>query len=319
MKIGDRVYHTGAPGNGVIAAIDLERGCTPYGVRFWWLKYKKKFKFHNLNGAIDDEHGLWCSGKRLISTPHPYSDGAEHHNIVSMIGGRSMERLFRLICELPKREANDDSEIVINYGISNHRVSTRVRCINRHLVPNKFIQCCLMSDAGVSVPEVTMYRDQITSDSEWIAKPFNSAYGRNINYLEHYRDWNTGLQYAQRHINKVREFRAHVFTWAEDKVPSIQEKIVDDKTQLCWNEHQGARFTKFHTPLYNQIGEEPLTSRMKDVALRACIALGYDFGGVDIALDDNNDLWVFEINSRMGVKERSLAVYKTAFWELYNI
>jgi hypothetical protein len=286
IHVGDRVYHRGINGNGICVTIDESKSQDKYGIKFFWLKYKGDRTFHNLNGFLSTNNGLWCSEEYLIRTPHPLQDGAEHHNLVSMIGTRSLDKLIRKICEIPYRRRGDGSEIVINYGASAHAVPERIHVINRRLMMNKYRQIQVMADADVPVPETTMDRNRIRSDSEWIVKPFHSFGGRNIHYLNHYRDWDQSTHYAQRIVNKTREFRAHVFAWLpyENSVPLIQEKAVDDKSQLCWNKHQGGVFRYPYMPLignYN-LGEE-LTARIHSIAFSACMAIGYDFGGVELS------------------------------------
>ena len=125
--------------------------------------------------------------------------------------------------------------------------------------------------------------------------------------------------YFQKEIKKVREFRAHVFLWGECKVPLIQEKTVDDPTQLTWNKKQGGKFhTVFQHIPHKRNTDDRLFNKIVTLSVEATKAIGYDMGGVDLALDNDGKLWVFEINSRMGLREKSLCTYKTKFWELYN-
>jgi hypothetical protein len=162
----------------------------------------------------------------------------------------------------------------------------------------------------------------------WMAKPFQSIGGRNmyrINlealYAEQRPNWST--HYAQRIIPKIREFRAHTFRWLDNPVPLIQEKTVTDRSQLCWNLEQGGVFRYPYQPLIGRLRmlreESELVSRISGIARRACSAIGYDFGGVDIGLVDSGELYVFEVNARMGVREQTLACYKEAFDKLRTI
>ena len=56
-----------------------------------------------------------------------------------------------------------------------------------------------------------------------------------------------------------------------------------------------------------------------EVSVKALKALRYDFGGIDIGMDNRGNLKVFEVNSRMGLLEQSLFTYKRAFTALRTL
>jgi glutathione synthase/RimK-type ligase-like ATP-grasp enzyme len=176
-----------------------------------------------------------------------------------------------------------------------------------------------MTEAGLSVPEVSLD----PRGRGWIAKPYVSMGGRNIFELRRGKDLNPHTHYAQRKINKRREFRAHVFMWAENKVPLIQEKIIGDPDQLCWNKKQGGAFKYPHEPILgrDKLKREggDLVERISKLSIDACRSLRYDLGGIDLALGKDGELYIFEINSRMGLREQSFIVYKQAFGELRTL
>lgn len=313
INVGDRVYHEGINGNGVCVIIDESKSRDKYGIVFLWDKYKHT-AFHDLGGFLDKNIGYWCSEDTLKVSHMP--ELAERKNKVTMIGNRLLNRRICQVCELDRYVPGDGSDIAINYGGGGWRVPADIYVINRHIMLNKFDQCVKMIRAGVPVPDVTM---RPPHEDSWIVKPFRSVGGKGITEWE-YDDVYSKNKYFQRKITKVREFRAHVFMWAEDKVPLIQEKMISDRDQLCWNKKQGGKFHYLHAP---SIGRSRLDSQLvidiTEIAITTCEAVNYDLGGVDLALDNENNLWVFEINSYTGVREMSLAVYKQMFWLLYNI
>ncbi len=224
------------------------------------------------------------------------------------MGKRSLDKLIRKICEFPKHIPYGG--VRVNYGTFKNCQSSGF-VINRNLMCDKYEQCRTMLENDVPVPFIAR-----TPFEGCIQKPFKSMGGKNIH---EYNNGDYTYGYFQQKVKKVREFRAHVFMWGDSQVPIIQEKTVDDPTQLTWNKKQGG---KFHTLYQNNPhtinADHVLLGRISDIAVRATTAIGYDMGGVDLALDNNDKLWVFEINSRMGLREKSLCTYKQKFWELYN-
>ena len=312
MEIGDQVFHRGTNCNGIVRAIRSDSTYRdPIGVEFLWGKYRMgDVNFHSLDGMLPHNKGLWCSINRLVQIPRP----DVRVNKVSLLGNRSMERLIRRITLLPRRRRNDGSSIVINYGKPHHKVSSRVLCINRTLMCNKFKQCLTMIEKGVSVPEVSL-----SQQDGFIQKPKFSFGGNGIFDGSDFDTSCTGVYY-HRSIEKAREFRAHVMLWSHTPVQLIQEKVVPDPTQLCWNRHQGAEFKGvFNYLLDTRELDEELTASIQELAIAAVKAIRYDMGGVDIALATDGQLYVFEVNSRCGLRERTLAVYTSQFWELQSI
>ena len=140
--------------------------------------------------------------------------------------------------------------------------------------------------------------------------------GKNIHELKNVT-FNPQTHYLQRKFNKVREFRVHCFLWMDNKVPLIQEKFIDNPDQLCWNKKQGGEF-KFVYQELNEVPDARLLTEgnrliMEDMSIKALKLLKYDFGGVDIGMDSEGNFKIFEVNSRMGVKEQSLFTYKRVF------
>jgi hypothetical protein len=212
----------------------------------------------------------------------------------------------------------DGSDIVINYGAGTIRLHPSIFCINRMVTHNKYEQQRILGDIGIPS---SLNRDDFDSDTQVIIKPFSSMGGHGI-----YDDDSNGIddrQYYQMKFNKVREFRCHVFSWLSEQVPLIQEKTIEDTSQLCWNKKQGGRFTYPYQPAMgrNKLSREnpALCANLINTAITAVNRLGMDMGGVDLGVDVDGNVKVFEVNSRMGLREQSLASYKAAFWALRTI
>lgn len=317
MEIEDRVYHKGLQGNGIVAALrDSSNFRDTVGIKFFMPE--EKGECHNLDGVLESPSGLWCDERNVIPTPKPESNGRR----VSIFSGRGIGNRLRLISELPRRQARDRSSVVVNYGCTKHKVPVRDRygkvfMLNRQISSHKYFQCRRFAEYGAPVPETSRY---------WfpgsIFKPNYSIHGRDIVDVPN-EDCPLPPRegYFQKRIDKLREFRAHVFLWGEEKVPYIQEKRVPDRTQLCWNKHQGGEFSVVYA---NVLGpptniNEDLFAKICSAGIKAVKSIRHDFGGVDIVMDENEDVYVLEVNSRCGLKERSLSNYKRKLWELYSI
>jgi hypothetical protein len=316
INVMDRVYHKGIHANGIVTEVDNSKQRDKYKVVFHWAKYCDV-----KNGSWSDRVSStarkwqWCSEDNLIVTHMP-----PRNNKVTMIGNRSLDRLLRSMIEIDRRRHRDGSDIIINYGVSNHTVSQRIPMVNRTLMMDKYMQQQAMGDEiGITSCQV---RSGEPVASEWIIKPKFSIGGRGIT-----EDHGNGLNhddYYQRKFNKVREFRGHCFLWNTDNPTiMIQEKKVEDQSQLCWNEKQGSKFFTPYSPLrgYHKLEREDpgLAEHINDVCIEALKAVRYDFGGVDIGMDTAGNLKVFEVNSRMGLKERSCFIYKQMFWKLFTL
>lgn len=318
MEIGDHVYHIGVEANGIIREVDNTKR-DPNRVEFQWAKYcnVKHGAWRGMKRA--DRKWQWCSDNMLTKLDIPINLGGLGQNKVSMIGDRSLDKLFRHMTGIPKRWYRDQSDIVINYGQSNLNIRGNPLVINENLESDKFIQQTLLSafDLGITSKPHLDNRD---NPDDWIIKPRHSMGGRDIRKYDHNLQHN---EYVQRMFNKTREFRAHCFMWEKDKVPFIQEKIIKNGDQLTWNKKQGGKFRYVyqkgltHGDFYGL--DADIIARIKEASEKALKLLHYDFGGIDFGLDSTGNLRIFEINSRMGLRERSFFTYKKVFINLRTL
>jgi len=153
----------------------------------------------------------------------------------------------------------------------------------------------------------------------WIIKPYNSIGGKDIR--QYYDDEIVKRsEYVQEFFPKDREFRTHCFLWMDKPIQLIQEKRIENKDQLCWNKKQGATFYYVYQDGLNvnnlrrgDLISGELINKLSEMSVLALKRLGYDFGGLDFGMDKNGNLKIFEVNSRMGVREQTLFTYKRAF------
>ena len=212
LRIGDRVYHKEARGNGIITDIDETKTKDKYVVEFLWGKYCD-IKHGEFRGFKHPERKWqYCRESALIALDwHPWEDP----NKVTFLGKRSLDRLMRAVCEIKPRKRRDGSDVVITYGQYKHKVPSNVFVLNRTLVSNKYVQCQILGDLAPESGHVVTDFDR----NNWIIKPFYSMGGKGIRPAV--GTATRPHEYYQRKFNKVREFRVHCFLWMDNKVPLI--------------------------------------------------------------------------------------------------
>ena len=170
LSIDSRVYHKGIKANGVVVDIDATKR-NQYKVRFFWAKYCDVLHGEWKERMRTGTKWQWCDGENLIETAL-----SEPINKVTSIGGRSLDRLIRNVCEFDRRQRDDGSDIVMVYGQSNHQIPDEMLVLNRDIVINKMLQCQQMGEylAPRSAKGI------IGDNAGWIIKPFQSMGGRGI-------------------------------------------------------------------------------------------------------------------------------------------
>lgn len=325
FELGDRVFDTSVQANGEIIDTDINVvNGNRYKVRFFWAHYVnvdhtpprplRKVNPYGPHwyGNPDNRKWQWCREENLIKGPAPITNG---HSI-AMVNKRITDKRLHLVGEIPYAD-EVRADIYIRYGGNlNHNGGF---CINEKIVLDKWDQMQLLGEDLAC--RSTMDR---TFDGEgWIVKPRRSCGGKNIKRAD--RDYaRPGMDYYQEFFPKVREFRAHCFLWNDNPVPFIQEKVIADQNQLCWNKKQGGSFRYIYQdglPYGNFIGtlEDNTRKRMTEMSVLALKRLKYDSGGIDFGMDAEGNLKVFEVNSAMGLRERSLFTYKNVYWKLANL
>ena len=321
FNIGDHVYHTNIEANGIIVDIDDTKRRDMYKVHFPWAKYCRVRYGSWKEKGTKGTKWQFCGADSLVKLDMPIDFGGYGQNKVTMVGKRSLDRLVRLHCGLKPRRPRDGSDIILNYGTlctpqSAGRVPASIFMLNRNIVANKLEQMKMM---GEDLCPESSSTGQIGDPADWIIKPYHSIGGKGIRPAA-----GSSLRYGeyyQRKFNKVREFRVHCFRWLDNPVPFVQAKVIDDPNQLCWNKKQGGKFRYVYQEgleYGNFIHDLSMTTRnmMTKMAVEALEKLDYDLGGIDFGLASDGTLKIFEVNSRMGLRERSFFTYKQAFGRL---
>lgn len=279
--------------------------------------------------------------------------------MIGVIGGNGIT-LKRLMLEEGFANANTFNPrvtMVFNAsfpeGTMLERVSQRTHSlpmINRKLVTNKLSALQKMDAAGMG-ENILEYSHDRQYEGRWIEKPFASQAGRGVQRYALSSPVPHG-KYLQRDVQKFREFRAHVGLWLRDPVFTIQEKKPkpelwersfgtrdyewplnreEDRTLLpvTWNIESGFYFKRLTDKDSRAEKRErfPLIKRIEKVGVDAIKALGYQYGAVDILMNDARELFVVEVNSHPAIKNDmskeqyryALGVLKTINERLFNI
>ena len=322
LKVGTTVYHKSLNANGTIIEIDDNKQRDKYKVKFLWGKYAAGSIRHGDYTRIGKNTlWQWCEEANLHEIgQHPDERlPPTQLNKVTTFGGRSLDKLLRSMIQFPRRRLNDGSNIILNYGTWQHvqRTHPRILVLNRQLITNKYEQMKILGEDLTSHSTRSVPPDL----SNYIVKPMMSIGGRGI--CRATEQGHLGMsQYYQKLFPKVREFRVHCFLWLDNEVPLIQEKKIADTTQLCWNKKQGGQFYyPYQEGILDESSEISKADKgiMKKMAIEALRKLRYDFGGIDFGMDAMGKFKIFEVNSRMGLREKSFANYIPTMWALKTL
>lgn len=204
---------------------------------------------------------------------------------------------FRRCNANPPRQHPD---VVLRWGNSLHEVPREsVEMNNREAIANttdklRMLQI-LAETEGVEVPP-------FATSSPYPADENSNVFIRDRN--DHVRYGNVATvnatdKYAMRPIEKVREFRVHVF---QGRTIGIYEKIPNDPS---------VKIYKNETCDFRRVDQSSRDAMeglrgMRPMARAAVEALGLLFGGVDVLLDARGNFYVTEVNSSPALNEPNL-------------
>ena len=217
---------------------------------------------------------------------HPRSDETAHilASVALLNGGM----------DLPE---NPDTPI-LNWGKSTD-LSKYTNVFNRTLIKDKLKSLQIMQDSGVSVPKFWDNRHIIPlHEYPILSRQYYHSCGTDIFMLKLPK--NRGDYYVQ-YIPKVAEFRVHVIgttSFISQKTSRCSENTI------CWNYHNGFIFRDI-----NIYKSARATHSMRDLAYKAIKALGYDFGAVDIIVDEWDMPYCLEVNSAPALSDKRIKKY----------
>lgn len=169
--------------------------------------------------------------------------------------------------------------------------------------------------ANVSIPDFTTERSvaaRWVGDIPVVARTLTSASeGRGIVIAETPEQLVMAPLYTK-YFKKKKEFRVHVF----------QGKVIDVAEKRKRKDHADQRDSRVRNLANGYVFcREGLVepTGLRDLAIRATQALGYNLGAVDIAWNEHHDrLVVFEVNANPGLQGTTLDSYANAIVNWYR-
>jgi glutathione synthase/RimK-type ligase-like ATP-grasp enzyme len=135
-------------------------------------------------------------------------------------------------------------------------------------------------------------RVALSEGKKLLVRPMNHFGGRNIYLVTNENELENAIRacgygwYASEYIKKEKEYRVFV---AQGRVVYMVEKIVEDRTAIAWNVHQGGRFENIRFDSWNL--------RVAKASIESFNLTQLDFGAVDVIVDSNGTPFVLEINT----------------------
>ena len=148
---------------------------------------------------------------------------------------------------------------------------------------------------------------------ELIFKELNHSRGEGIFFINNHEDLirvidNGKKGYVEQVIGNDREFRVHV---CDGKAFYTDEKLPREEghTAKIKNLANGYKYR-------NRSVSRPYPKAIRKEAIKAVNALGIEFGAVDVAVDSNGNIHVFEVNSAMGLRTKTARLYQERLIDL---
>lgn len=182
---------------------------------------------------------------------------------------------------------------------------------------NKIQQLTLFKQHNVSCPEFTTDKRTIAEfgESTWFARTLiNATNGRGIVEFDYPSE--RGIPDAPlytRYIPKRAEYRVHVFGG----------RVIDVQQKLKRRGFEGERDTRVRNQANGYVyARDGITDdpRLRELAINAVNALGYNYGAVDVIYNEKRDVYyVLEVNSRPGLMGTTLTKYTEAITNMFGL
>ncbi|KKL52597.1 hypothetical protein LCGC14_2283850 [marine sediment metagenome] len=206
----------------------------------------------------------------------------------------------------------EDVNFLVNYG---HGILSSAD-LNGRIVSNKLTQLQIFRRYGLRTPDFY--------DIDWnrsrsytyplVARKYHHARGTEAIFIKTRGSWRKRTRrvntrhYFVEYIPKETEFRVHVL--GNDAVGISTKSAFEDRPHPhIWSRDRGWQQID-----YNGRHSETL----RDLGIKACRALGYDFGAVDIMLGRDGLFYLLEVNSAPRLNRRRRVLYCDYFRRKYN-
>jgi hypothetical protein len=208
---------------------------------------------------------------------------------------------------------------VINWGASESRPGMSVvRWFNRPPLRgiNKLTCFNILRGANVSIPEYTTSRNAVDRDHTWLARhTVTGSGGRGITIINPGDNVPSAPLYVK-YVPKKYEVRIHV---ANGETFDVQQKMfrrgtAGDVNHKIRSHDNGFIFVRHGLSI-------PTAALVKchREAVKAVVALGMDFGAVDVIFNERQDkAFVLEVNSSPGVEASTATNYANMLRRMVN-
>lgn len=179
-------------------------------------------------------------------------------------------------------------------------VSAPVKLNRRHVAP-KLVELERLEAAGIPVPRFTT---GLPSDGTWHPRSNRHMGGRD--FSEGYFDTRTPDFYTE-HVGTIKEFRVHILG---DNIGPIAKKFRRPGVMA----HPWVRSWEHGWNMTYQRASE-CGEFARGYAKAAVLALGYDFGAVDLAIKTDGTVVVWEVNSAPGLEVPAVTEAYVSYFE----
>jgi hypothetical protein len=215
------------------------------------------------------------------------------------VPGRTGRLLGELLAEKGVNLTTGDVEAVVSYG---RPVNQNLPTLNGAAgTRNKYEELRVLHAAGIPVPAFGRTPEEVAGGGEGtprvLGRMFKHSKGTDIAVLRDARRF-TGSEYFVRYIAPEREYRVWAFRGqclgVYEKLLRYPRKQARDPQGIPWNWRRGYAFEFYHNA----------PEDLKALGVASVKALGLDFGAVDILHGQDGLMYVLEVNTAPGVRDR---------------
>ena len=202
-----------------------------------------------------------------------------------------------------------NTDIVVNWGASSLPSFSPARVLNSDLSKNKdkLVAFKYMKEGGVSIPPFYTDKEEIPEDGYPVmCRTILNGHSASGLVVANSPEECVQAQLYTKYIKKKDEYRVHVF---QGEVFFVQRKAKKQGvTEVNWKVRNLANGFVFV-----EADLEAVPECVKEQAVKACEALGLDFGGVDVIYNEQSSTaYVLEVNCACGLEERTAEKYALA-------